>query len=107
MHQLAPYWGHCWSQRGLSHATTFTLIVDDAPYSLRLDGDTVRVTEEAFSDGPAALLSSGVFTQLAFGYRPVQWAADQPEQHIPDTMFEPLEILFPPGGTWIPGSDFF
>jgi predicted N-acetyltransferase YhbS len=106
-HQLAPLWGQCWGLRGVPRQITFTLVVGGEPYTLTLHGSVVQVSEEGKGTEMVASLDPGVFTRLIFGYRSVRWAASQPDVRIPDTLLEPLSILFPPGGTWIPGSDVF
>jgi predicted N-acetyltransferase YhbS len=107
IHQLAPLWGERWRSRGVPRSTTMTLLVDDDPYTLRLDGGVALVSEDYQGDGDAAILDAATFTRLVFGYRSVSWAAAVPGVHIPDSLQEPLATLFPPGGTWIPGSDVF
>lgn len=107
VHQVAPFWGAQWAAHGASGRTAIALLVDDQPFALILDSSSVTVAEEAPSDGPVASFSSAIFTQLLFGYRPVSWAAAQPEGQVPDDLLATLTVLFPPGKAWIPGSDVF
>jgi hypothetical protein len=60
----------------------------------------------ALPDGGAYVrLSRAVLTQLAFGYRPVSWAAGQAGQVVPPDLIPVLETLFPPRHIWIAPTD--
>ncbi len=59
------------------------------------------------NDASTVRLPSAVFTQLVFGYRPVEWAMAQPGVAIPPRLRAPLEALFPVTPVWIAGSDAF
>jgi len=58
-------------------------------------------------DAPTVRLPSAVFTQLIFGYRPVEWAMAQPGVAVSPHLRAPLETLFPLTPVWIAGSDAF
>ena len=53
------------------------------------------------------IFSPQVFTQLVFGFRPVEWAVMQEDQFVPDEFVPVLELLFPHKPSWIAGSDYF
>ncbi len=52
-------------------------------------------------------LTSHVFLQLLFGYRPLMWAVHQPAQWIPAPLLPLLAILFPQEPAWVAGSDSY
>jgi predicted N-acetyltransferase YhbS len=105
--QLLPLWTERWARRGGTRLDGFTLVVGDESHSFVLDERDVRVSGEQLTARHTAVLSSEVFTQLLFGYRTAYWAATRPFQHIPEVLLPAFEVLFPPGSTWIPGSDVF
>jgi predicted N-acetyltransferase YhbS len=52
-------------------------------------------------------LSQEIFTRLLFGYRPVTWAAGQPDQEIPSALQPLLDRLFRANRLFVPKSDEF
>jgi len=68
--------------------------------------DDQGATDDA-DDASTVRLPSAVFTQLIFGYRPVEWALAQPGVTAPPHLRTPLETLFPLTPVWIAGSDAF
>lgn len=72
-------------------------------------GDAQRNQDDAAEDDASATvrLPSAIFTQLIFGYRPVEWATAQPGVTVPPRPRASLETLFPVTPVWIAGSDAF
>jgi predicted N-acetyltransferase YhbS len=104
---LVPEWQARW-RRGLAQwSGNIELAVGDERCALRLEGETVRLLESEPVGDEVARLTPEVFTQLLFGYRPIDWAARQPGQQIPEQLLAPFRVLFPPGHVWIAASDSF
>ncbi|MFL5629520.1 MAG: enhanced intracellular survival protein Eis [Ktedonobacteraceae bacterium] len=81
------------------------LTVAREAYVLRIEGTDVHheahpaVTAHHLELTPQALI------QCIFGYRPLSRLADI--SHFPNDARSALAILFPPGHTWLPGTDWF
>jgi hypothetical protein len=93
-------------QRALAHWDgEIAVSVEGLTRVLRLSGNRVDVLEQATSTPHSLVLSPQALIQLAFGYRHVQELADI--SSLPDNVRSALAILFPPGHTWIPRTDWF
>jgi hypothetical protein len=81
------------------------LAVDDQVLAFEVSAAGVRLMECRSVEARRIALSCPVFVQLLFGYRPVAWAAGQPDQRIPEDLVPILSVLFPSGRIWIAPSD--
>jgi hypothetical protein len=109
LQSLLPLWQQCWQERSrlIDWSGTFALTIDDHTSFLEITPASIQ-----FIDIPSAaplhiMLSSSMFTQLIFAFRPISWALLQPEQHIPEELIPVLNVLFPPGQAWQAESDYF
>ncbi len=104
---LLPAWQRRWRDSLASWSGEMTLMVEDATCHLRLTPGDVQKIEQAAAPANTIKLTSGAFVQLIFGYRPLSWYAEQTEQVIPTQLITVLDILFPTGNAYIPGTDHF
>ena len=86
-------------------AGALELAVDDQVLTLEVSAAGVRLMACRSVEAQRIALSRTVLVQLLVGYRPVAWAAGQPDQRIPDDLVPILSLLFPPGRIWIAPSD--
>jgi len=107
LHGLLPLWQERWERSSRPYRGAVELSVGDTPFTLTLDGEAVALNEGRASAGEAIHLTSRAFTQLVFGYRPVWWLAERAGQHVASRLRPALEVLFPPGGFWLAGTDAF
>lgn len=79
------------------------------PLDLSVDGAPCGPVggRAAASPGAPVALSGAVWLALAFGHRPVAWAAAQPGQHLPRRAWAALEASLPGRRAWIAGGDRF
>jgi len=104
---LLPEWQTRW-RRSLSHwSGDVLLIVGEEQCILRIDGTELHLVDQPASATEAIQLTPQAFIQILFGYRPVAYALDQHGQSIKGNLRSVLNVLFPLGHTWIPGSDWF
>jgi len=103
---LLPCWSEQWRRAGPRWHGRLTLDVEGERVTLELSDDGARPAKGGGSEATVRL-SQAVFTQLLWGFRPVSWAAAQPDQHLPPELVPALEALFAPSEAWIPWSDSF
>jgi predicted N-acetyltransferase YhbS len=108
---LLPLWQRSWRSRPRDVSWSGTLALAVADETCALD-----VKEEDIQPVAAGLASTATcdvqfspqsFTRLVFGFRPVSYEMRQVAAHPPAELVPLLDVLFPPGQTWIAGSDFF
>jgi len=109
LQSLLPLWQKYWQERSRLVDWTGTLMLTIDTYTSFLE---VTPTNIHFIDRPSSsplhvTLSSNMFVQLIFGFRPISWAQLQPGQQLPAELIPALNVLFPLSQAWIAGSDFF
>jgi hypothetical protein len=105
MHAVLPELQARW-QRSLARWTgEFTLVVDGQTCALRLNDTGVELADKAGSAVYQLELTSQNLVQLIFGYRLLPRLTNV--SPIPGDACAALAILFPPGHTWIPRTDWF
>ncbi|HEY1348033.1 MAG TPA: GNAT family N-acetyltransferase [Ktedonobacteraceae bacterium] len=93
-------------QRALAHwSGAIDLSIAGKTGTLYLEGAQVRLAANALPAPWRLELSPQALVQLIFGYRPLSSLADL--SLLPAEARAALAILFPPGHTWIPYSDWF
>jgi predicted N-acetyltransferase YhbS len=93
-------------QRSMAYwGGTITLTIDGETCVLRIDGADVQRMEYADATAYHLELTPQAMVQGIFGYRQLSHLANV--AHLPEDVRSVLSILFPPGHTWIPGSDWF
>ncbi len=101
---LLPVWRERWTASSRPWHGKLTLEVAGDSRTLVLDGE-LRVHhlygEMAVRLTPASLV------QLVFGYRDAKHVAKRAGNRISKEMVPVLQVLFPPGHAWIPGTDEF
>lgn len=102
---MLPAWQERQQHRPNSWAGVLELAVEGDALALEISPADVRLLESSSVEARRVTLSRAVFVQLLFGYRPVSWAASQPDQQIPGDLIPILDALFPPGRTWIAPTD--
>lgn len=107
---LAPELDRRWCRARVPWVGPFTLVVGDEACALDVRDNGVSLLDNLPENVPVATITPQFFTQLIFGYRPISYIASRmahAERHIPVVLLPALEALFPPGHTWIPGTDSF
>lgn len=107
LHALIPLWQERMQRHTLAWSGILALEVDNTTCYLQGRSGTLRMRESPTAPVETVRLTSHVFLQLLFGYRPLMWAVHQPAQWIPASMLPLLAILFPQEPAWIAGSDSF
>jgi predicted N-acetyltransferase YhbS len=107
LHALIPLWQERLQRHTLAWSGMLALEVDNTTCYLQGRSGTLRMRESTTAPVETVRLTSHVFLQLLFGYRPLMWAFHQPAQLIPASMLPLLTILFPQEPAWIAGSDSF
>lgn len=107
LHALVPLWQERVQRYTVAWSGILALEVDDATCCLDVRSDSLRVIEAPSAPVETMRLTSRVFLQLLFGYRPLTWAVHQPEQRIPSPLLPLLAVLFPQEPAWIAGSDSY
>lgn len=107
LHALIPLWQERLQRHTLAWSGMLALEVDNTICFLQGRSGTLRMRESTTAPVETVRLTSHVFLQLLFGYRPLMWAFHQPAQLIPASMLPLLTILFPQEPAWIAGSDSF
>lgn len=94
-------------RRSMAHwSGDLMLSVDGETRVLRIGGVDVQLTEHADATTAYHLdLTPQALVQGIFGYRQLSHLANV--SHLPEDARSALSILFPPGHTWIPGTDWF
>jgi hypothetical protein len=104
---LIPLWQERMQQHPLAWSGILALEVDNITCNLEVHSGTLRMRESPCVPLESVRLTSHVFLQLLFGYRPLMWAVRQPAQWIPVSLLPLLAILFPQEPAWIAGSNSF
>jgi predicted N-acetyltransferase YhbS len=108
---MLPEWQGRWRRSAARWTSALTLVIDSEASTevcaLEVDSDGIRLLSEPPAHAQPVILSQQVLTRLVFGYRPISWAASQPNQSIPAELLPVLDTLFPPGHACIAGSDDF
>jgi predicted N-acetyltransferase YhbS len=103
---LLPEWQARWRQSLVQWSGTIALLVGEDTCTLHFDRTQLQLIDAP--DGATTVrLSPQRFTQLVFGYRPVEFTLRQEAQSPPDAAVAVLNVLFPYGHIWIPASDWF
>ena len=101
-------WERRLRQQHAGYAFTLRQAVGDYILTLSFDGEILSVaTSDKGKDIADIALSLPVFIKLLIGYRPLDWAMRQSEQHIPSDWLPVLQSLYPIGRLWVPGTDEF
>ena len=104
---MLPRWREHWQHSIPAWRGVLTLTVGRDACMLDVGTAGIRLLNRPLAHSHAVNLDPQVFTQLLFGYRPLSWAAGQPNQRIPDYLMPLLHTLFPPGHAWIAGTGGF
>jgi predicted N-acetyltransferase YhbS len=109
LQSLLPLWQKYWQERSRLVDWTGTLVlnIDASTSFLEVTPTSIRPISTPSSSPLHATLSSNMFAQLIFGFRPISWALLQPGQQLPAELIPALNVLFPLSQAWIAGSDFF
>jgi predicted N-acetyltransferase YhbS len=107
LHALIPLWQERMQRHTLAWSGILALEVDNTTCYLEVRSGTLRMRESLSATVETVRLTSHVFLQLLFGYRPLLWAVNQPAQWIPAPLLPLLAILFPQVPAWIAGSDSY
>jgi predicted acetyltransferase len=107
LHALIPLWQERMKRHPLVWSGMLALEVDNTTCYLEVHSGTLRMRKSPSASVETVRLTSPVFLQLLFGYRPLMWAVHQPAQGIPASLLPLLAILFPQEPAWIAGSDSF
>jgi hypothetical protein len=104
---LIPLWQERLQRQRVAWSGVFALEVDHVVCSLEVRRGRLRLSESPSALVDTARLTSRVFLQLLFGYRPLLWALHQRAQEIPASLLPLLMGLFPQELAWIAGSDSY
>src|SRR5207249_3236511 len=98
-----------WQERSrlVDWTGTLMLTIDAHTSFLEVTPNSIHPISTPSSSPLQVALSSNMFAQLIFGFRPISWALLQPGQQLPAELTSTLNILFPLSQAWIAGSDFF
>ena len=107
LHALVPLWQERMQRHTVAWSGILALEVDDSTCYLEMRLGTLRMRESPCAPVDTVRLTSRVFLQLLFGYRPLMWAVHQPAQCIPSPLLPVLAILFPQEPAWIAGSNSY
>jgi GNAT superfamily N-acetyltransferase len=107
LHALIPLWQERMQRHTVAWSGILALEVDNSTCYLEVRSGTLRMRESPSAPVGTVHLTSRVFLQLLFGYRPLMWAVDQPGQYIPSPFLPLLAILFPQEPAWIAGSNSY
>jgi predicted acetyltransferase len=109
LQSLLPLWQKYWQERSrlVDWTGTFVLNIDASTSFLEVTPTSIRPINTPSSSPLHVTLSSNMFVQLIFGFRPISWALLQPGQQISAELIPVLNVFFPLSQAWIAGSDFF
>jgi hypothetical protein len=79
--------------------------VGEEAFGLRIYETEVQLVDVPSATSSHVTLSPQHFAQLIFGYRPLSYFVHT--RSLAGELGTVLAILFPPGHTWIPGTDWF
>jgi predicted N-acetyltransferase YhbS len=102
---LLPALTERWRRRGRG-SLALSLDVDGECWPLHLDDAGARLTNVLGPIEPVRL-DDAALIQLVWGYRSVEALAEDHRIEAPADALDALDVLFPPGGAWIPGTDSF
>jgi predicted N-acetyltransferase YhbS len=104
---LIPLWQERLQRHAVAWSGTLAMEVDRSPCALEVRRGMLRQSPPPSAPVDTVRLTSRVFLQLLFGYRPLLWALHQSAQEIPAPLLPLLSILFPHEPAWIAGSDTY
>ena len=109
LQSLLPLWQKYWQERSrlVDWSGTLALTIDAYTSFLEVTPTSIHHIRTPSSSPLHVTLSSNMFVQLIFGFRPISWAQLQPGQQLPAELIPALNVLFPLSQAWIAGSDFF
>ena len=107
LHALVPLWQERMQRHVVAWPGILALEVSDLTCYLEVRSSTLSMRESPCAPTNTVRLTSSVFLQLLFGYRPLTWAIQQPAQRIPSSLLPLLAILFPQEPAWIAGSNSY
>ncbi len=107
LHALIPLWQERVQRHTVTWSGMLALEVDNSTCYLEVRLGTLRMIESPSTPVETVHLTSRVFLQLLFGYRPLMWAVHQPAQRIPSPLLPLLAIFFPQEPAWIAGSNSY
>lgn len=95
-------------QKGLACWTgVLRLVVGEEVTTLHIAGTGLSLDDEPGDTAFTVQFTPQAFTQLAFGYRAVDWAVRSGQNDLSAEMLAVLAVLFPQGHAWIARSDWF
>jgi predicted N-acetyltransferase YhbS len=104
---MLPEWLARWHNALAQWTGTITISCDTERFTLGFTDNEIALRPNPLLTENEVTLTLQALTQLIFGYRPISWFVSQSDQHIPADLLSVLDILFPAGRTYIPGSDWF
>ena len=66
-----------------------------------------QLAEQPSGAAEVIQLAPEVFTQIVFGYRPIDEGIQRQGKVVSRELLDVLNVLFPGGHTWITASDWF
>ncbi len=105
--EILPEWRARWQRSLARWSGEVSLIVDGEVCTLHIDGPELTLVELSRPSTHSIHFTMQEFTQVLFGYHPINQAIERGKQAISDELRSVLNILFPDGHTWIPSSDGF
>ncbi len=95
-------------QKGLARwMGVLRLVVGEEVATLHIAGADLRLDDEAGDSAFTVQFTPQAFTQLASGYRAVDWAVRSGQNDLSADVLAVLAVLFPQGHAWIARSDWF
>lgn len=110
MQAIVPELQARWRRALASWQGEIALSVGEEVSVLHIDGRELRLGDVVSVVGEgvhSVKFSPQVFTQVVFGFRPVELAVNSDPQEIADDVRSALSILFPTGHAWMTRSDSF
>jgi predicted N-acetyltransferase YhbS len=104
---LQPAWRARLATSSLRWHGVFELHTEAEGCAIELNATEARSVDDIPLDAPIARLPFDSLVQAVFGYRPISYLATRPGSNIPNDLLPILNVLFPMGQPWIPGSDAF
>ncbi len=94
-----------WQRSMARWSGDIVLTVAEESCVLRIDGAAIQFADHASATAYRLDLTPQALVQGIFGYRQLSRLTNT--SHLPEDAQATLSILFPPGHTWIPGTDWF
>lgn len=95
-------------QKGLARwVGVLRLVVGEEVATLHIAGTALSLDDEPGDSAFTVQFTPQAFTQLAFGYRAVDWAVRSGQNDLSADVLAVLAVLFPQGHAWIARSDWF